>query len=120
MERIDLSSSLYATKLATYSTTAHPVRTKDLFHLWSARSYLEKLPQETGGQQLPGAAVAPPSVSLQIVTVAILGSNATMIMWQVGNVRVKVILHTGSAISLVCRKEARLMNTHQESWGRYF
>lgn len=74
-------------------------------------------PQEMGVQQLPGAAVAPPPVCLQIVPVATLRSNATVIMWQVGNVRVEVILDTGSAVSLVCCKEARLMNTHQAAQG---
>ena len=39
-------------------------------------------------------------------------------MGEVGNVQVEVILDTGSAVSLLCHKEARLMNIHQASQGR--
>ena len=39
-------------------------------------------------------------------------------MGEVGNVQVEVILDTGSAVSLLCHKEARLMNIYQASQGR--
>ena len=63
------------------------------------------------GQQLS------PSVSPQLVTVATVRNNATVVKGKVGEVAVEIILDTGSAVSLLHHKEAGSMNTHPSSQG---
>ena len=55
------------------------------------------------------------SVSPQLVTVATVRNNATVINGMVGGVAVEIMLDTGSAVSLLRCTEALSMNTYKTS-----
>ena len=57
------------------------------------------------------------SVSPQLVTVAKVRNNATVITGKVGDVFVEMMLDTGSAVSLLRRREGNSMNTYPSSQG---
>ena len=87
--------------------------------MWTARPWLENLPtgKRPGGDCLGQQSSL--SVSLQLVTVATMRNNATVITGKVGDVVVEIMLDTGSAVSLLrCRdSEANSMNTQPSSQG---
>jgi len=64
--------------------------------------------RETARGQLPGAAVIPVH-NPQLVTVATVRKNATVITRTVGDVFVEIMLDTGSAVSLLRHSEAKTM-----------
>ena len=72
--------------------------------------------RETARGRLPGAAVVPISKP-QLVTVAIVRNNATVITGKVGDVVVEIMLDTGSAVSLLHCRETNSMNTQPLSQG---
>ena len=86
------------------------------FYMWTARPWLENLP--TGkwpegdclGQQ------SSPLVSLQLVTVATVRNNATVITEKVGNV-VEIMLDIRSALSLLHHRKVNYTNTQLSLQG---
>jgi len=88
---------------------------KVLFHLRSTRSWLENvsLGKLTGGDCL--GQWSSPSVSPQLVTVATVRNNATVIIRKVGGVTVEIMLDTESAVSLLRHSEVLSMHTCQSS-----
>ena len=90
---------------------------KFCFYMWTARPWLENLPtgKWPGGDCL--GQQSSPLVSLQLVTVTTVRNNATVITEKVGNVVVKIMLDTRSALSLLRHRKANYMNTQLSLQG---